>query len=176
MDPSEEASLLRNSIEGVGEIGFGEFGVGEIGFGEFGVGEIGDGAGDAVLLDVCWVAAAAAAVVWPPLAAAAELFVSSVALLISPRLLAKQRLTLSLRRRKTKGNIFFSWKEANICLNKNLWFEDEEEELLRAIAGLPISPGLPIVFEYWLPLLIWILATPDFWTFPFRCFPPLPTT
>ena len=53
MDPSEEASLLRNSIEGVGEIGFGEFGVGEIGFGEFGVGEIGDGAGDAVLLDVC---------------------------------------------------------------------------------------------------------------------------
>ena len=31
--------------------------------------------------------------VWPPLAAAAELFVSSVALLISPRLLAKQRLT-----------------------------------------------------------------------------------
>ena len=49
MDPSEEASRLRNSKEGVGEIGFGEFGVGEIGFGEFGVGEIGDG----VLLVVC---------------------------------------------------------------------------------------------------------------------------
>lgn len=49
MDPSEEASRLRNSKEGVGEMGFGEFGVGEIGFGEFGVGEIGDG----VLLVVC---------------------------------------------------------------------------------------------------------------------------
>ena len=63
MDPSEEASRLRNSKEGVGERGFGEFGVGEIGFGEFGVGEsgfgefgvveIGDGAGDSVLLVVC---------------------------------------------------------------------------------------------------------------------------
>ena len=39
MDPSEEASLLRNSKEGVGEMGFGEFGVGEI--------------GDGVLLVVC---------------------------------------------------------------------------------------------------------------------------
>ena len=43
IDPSEEASRLRNSNDGVGEIGFGEFGVGEIG----------DGAGDAVLLPVC---------------------------------------------------------------------------------------------------------------------------
>ena len=43
MDPSEEASRLRNSKEGVGERGFGEFGVGDIGFGEFGVGEIGFG-------------------------------------------------------------------------------------------------------------------------------------
>ena len=45
MEPSEEASRLRKSKEGVGERGFGEFGVGEIGFGEFGVGEIGDGVG-----------------------------------------------------------------------------------------------------------------------------------
>ena len=49
MDPSEEASRLRKSTDGVGERGFGEFGVGEI-FGEFGVGEIGD---DGVLLLVC---------------------------------------------------------------------------------------------------------------------------
>ena len=53
IDPSEEASRLRNNKEGVGERGFGEFGVGEIGFGEFGVGEIGDGAGEPVLLVVC---------------------------------------------------------------------------------------------------------------------------
>ena len=53
MEPSEEASRLRKSKDGVGERGFGEFGVGEIGFGEFGVGEIGDGAGETVLLVVC---------------------------------------------------------------------------------------------------------------------------
>ena len=31
MDPSEEASRLRKSTDGVGERGFGEFGVGDIG-------------------------------------------------------------------------------------------------------------------------------------------------
>ena len=31
IDPSEDASRLRNSMEGVGERGFGEFGVGDIG-------------------------------------------------------------------------------------------------------------------------------------------------
>ena len=45
MDPSEEASRLRKSREGVGEAGLGECGVGDKGFGEFGVGEIGDGVG-----------------------------------------------------------------------------------------------------------------------------------
>ena len=45
VDPSEEASLLLNNKEGVGETGFGEFGVVEMG----------DGAGEyEVVLLVCF--------------------------------------------------------------------------------------------------------------------------
>ena len=53
-------------------------------------------------------------------------------------------------------------------MNKNLWFEEEEEELLRAIAGLPISPGHldiahPLSLWMWTPSAFWIFPTSTYW-------------